>query len=152
MRWTLEKASKKDFARINALFVEMLQTIYNTDNVEGYATDSLDRFFDGRDEWICTAISEGEIIAFLSIEVHHEKEEYIYIDDFSVTKNCRGMGIGKALMMRVEEYAKELKITDILLHVEKTNSSAYSLYKSLGYSVFEDQGSRYLMGKALSHA
>ena len=72
MNWTLEKAEKKDFDRINDLFVEMLQTIYRTDQVNGYPDGALDRFFADGDEWICIAKDEDQILAFLSIEVHHE--------------------------------------------------------------------------------
>lgn len=50
MSWTLRKAEKKDSDRINELFIEMLQTIYNTDQVNGYSEGDLDRFFDGCDE------------------------------------------------------------------------------------------------------
>ena len=66
MTWTLGKAEKKDADRINELFIEMLQTIYNTDKVDGYAQGDLDRFFDGRDEWVSVAIADGQIIAFVS--------------------------------------------------------------------------------------
>ena len=50
MSWTFEKAEKRDFDRINELFIEMLQTIYDTNQVNGYEEGSLDRFFDGGKE------------------------------------------------------------------------------------------------------
>ena len=86
MSWTLKKAEKKDCNRINELFMEMLRTIYQTEQVNGYPEGTLDRFFDGGDEWISIAVDQGKIVAFLSIEVHHEAEPFIYLDDFSVTK------------------------------------------------------------------
>ena len=89
------------------------------------------------------------IVAFLSIEVHHEDEEYIYLDDLSVTRAYRNKGIGTSLIKRAEEYAKKIGIYNICLHVEKTNVSAFSLYKRLGYIIKEEQGSRYLMIKEL---
>lgn len=147
MNWMFGKAEKKDFHRINELFIEMLQTIYHTDQVNGYADDDLDRFFDGRDEWVCTAIAEGQIIAFLSIEVHHEDEEYIYLDDLSVTKEYRNNGIGTKLIRKAEAYANDINIHTICFHVEKSNSEAFRLYKRLGYEIHEDQGNRYLMIK-----
>ena len=143
------KAEKKDFHRINELFVEMLQTIYQTDQVTGYPDGALDRFFDGRDEWISIAKDNDQIIAFLSIEVHHEDEEYIYLDDFSVTKQYRGQGIGTAMIRSAETYAKEIHIPTICFHVEKSNTAAFRLYERLGYQVLEDQGSRYLMMKKI---
>ena len=147
MTWTLGKAEKKDANRINELFIEMLQTIYNTDKVDGYAEGDLDRFFDGRDEWVSVAIADGQIIAFLSIEVHHEEEEYIYLDDLSVTKEYRSKGIGTRLIQGAEAYAREINISAIYFHVEKSNAEAFKLYQRLGYEILEDQGSRYLMMK-----
>lgn len=29
---------------------------------------------------------DGEVVGFLSVEVHNEPERYIYLDDFSVTE------------------------------------------------------------------
>ncbi len=148
MNWTLGKAEKKDSNRINELFIEMLQTIYHTDQVNGYAEGDLDRFFDGRDEWISIAIDdEDNIIAFLSIEVHHEEEEFIYLDDLSVTKRYRDNGIGTKLIRNAEAYATEINIHTILFHVEKSNAEAFKLYRHLGYEIYEDQGNRYLMIK-----
>ena len=47
MDLTYCKAQSNDFERINELFIEMLMTIYNTDQVDGYSVGDLDRFFDG---------------------------------------------------------------------------------------------------------
>ncbi len=109
----------------------------------------MDRFFDGRDEWISVAIDENNIIAFLSIEVHHEDKEYIYLDDLSVTKQYRNKGIGTKLLCNAEEYAKEINIPTICLHVEKSNTAAFKLYQRLRYTISEDQGNRYLMIKQI---
>ncbi len=147
MNYIFGKAEQKDSNRINELFIEMLQSIYNTDQVNGYSDGDLDRFFDGRDEWISIAMDEEKIIAFLSIEVHHEEEEYIYLDDLSVTKQYRNNGIGTKLIRNAEAYANEINIHTVCLHVEKSNVAAYRLYERLGYKIYEDQGSRYLMSK-----
>ncbi len=44
-------------------------------------------------------------------------------------------------------YAKEKKLSAVLLHVEKTNTGALRLYKRMGFAVFRDDGHRYLMKK-----
>ena len=145
MDWIYKKAERKDAGRINELFIEMLKTIYGTDKVEGY----LDKFLDGRDEWINIAVHNDVIIAFLSIEVHHEDKEYIYLDDLSVTEQFRNNGIGSKLISNAEEYAKDININTIYFHVDKTNTSAFQLYERLGYKIHEDQGNRYLMIKSI---
>ena len=152
MSCSFGKAEKKDFPRINELFVEMLQTIYQTDEVAGYPEGALDRFFAGKDEWISIATDNGQIVAFLSIEVHHEENEFIYLDDFSVTQQYRNRGIGKSMIHIAESYAKEIHIPAICFHVEKSNTAAFRLYDRIGYQVQEDQGSRYLMMKTISIA
>lgn len=149
MDYTFRKAVKQDSERINQLFIEMMQTIRGTDQVNGYNDGYLDKFFDGRDEWISVAVYDDEIIAFLSIEVHHEDKEYIYLDDLSVTKQHRNNGIGTKLIRNAEEYAKEINIPVVCFHVEKTNTNAFRLYQRLGYNVYQDQETRYLMIKHL---
>ena len=147
MNYTYRKAEKKDAGRINQLFIEMMQTIRGTDQVNSYNDGYLDKFFDGTAEWISVAVYDDEIIAFLSIEVHHEDKEYIYLDDLSVTKQHRNNGIGTKLIRNAEEYAKEINIPVVCFHVEKTNTNAFRLYQRLGYNVYQDQKTRYLMIK-----
>ena len=45
------------------------------------------------------------------------------------------------------EYSKTIGIKAIVLHVEKINERAHQLYRKLGYSDNEDQGSRIQMVK-----
>ena len=149
MHYTYRKAVKQDSERINGLFIEMMQTIRGTDQVNGYPYGYLDKFFDGRDEWISVAVYNDEIVAFLSIEVHHEEKEYIYLDDLSVTSNHRNNGIGTKLIKTAESYAKKINVSTICFHVEKTNTNAFRLYQRLGYEIFKDQETRHLMIKHL---
>lgn len=149
MNYTFGKAGKKDFPRINELFLEMLGTIYQTDQVTGYPDGALDRFFGDGEEWISVARDNDQIIAFLSIEVHHEAEAFLYLDDFSVAEQYRNCGVGTEMLHIAEDYAAQIRIPVICLHVEKSNAAALRLYQRLGYRVQEDQGSRYLMVKAV---
>ena len=150
MAFVFGKAEKKDAGRINELFMEMLQTIYHKEQVDGYEDVCLDKFFDGGENWISIANDGNQIVAFLSIEVHREDDfDYIYLDDFSVTEQYRGQGIGTQLVNRAEAYAKEIQISKISLHVEKSNTAAFNLYKKLGYRIYKEQGTRLLMVKDL---
>lgn len=107
LEYTVRKAVPSDKARVEALFMEMLQAIYNRKDVEGYREGDIDRFFAGAGDWICVAEAEGRVEAFLSIEEHHEPADYIYLDDFSVSTPCRGRGIGMALLKAAEQYARD---------------------------------------------
>lgn len=147
MEYTLRKAVPSDKARIGALFLEMLQAIYNKTEAEGYKENELDRFFAGTGNWICVAESNGRVEAFLSLEEHHEPEDYIYLDDFSVSTSCRGRGIGTELLKTAERHAKGKGFPQVVLHVEKSNVRAHRLYERAGFTDDKDEGGRIRMRK-----
>ena len=151
MAYRIRKAIPEDEQRIRELFIEMLQTIYQTEDVEGYESGCLDRYWTNGEERILVA-EDGSVVAYLSIEVHHEPDaDFIYLDDLSVTESYRGLGIGSALIHEAEVYAQEIGIQHILFHVEKSNTEAFRLYEKLGYKVFRDDGNRYMMKKDEIH-
>ncbi len=147
MKYTIRKADKKDEKRICDLFIEMLQTIYNTEDVKGYEDGVLNHYFEENENVIFVAESENAVIGFLSVEVHREEKDYIYLDDFSVSVKFRQNGIGNSLLKEAEEYGKSVNVSASLLHVEKTNERAFNFYKRNGYDVFEEQDNRLLLIK-----
>ena len=149
MNYTISVAEKSDFSRINELFIQMLQTIHQKEDVSGYAPHDLDDYFKENEDIIYIAKDGDQIIAFLSIEVHREEKPYLYLDDFSVDKNYRGQGIGTCLLELAENYAEKVAVPAILLHVEASNTRAYALYHRFGYTEYENQGNRILMCKKL---
>ena len=148
MMYKTRKATPADEKIICELFTEMLRTINHTEDVSGYKEGELDRFWNGNESLIFVA-EHREVVAFLSVEVHREQNNYIYLDDFSVTEEYRNKGIGSKLLYAAESYAKEINIQDVLLHVEKTNEPARRLYERFGYIVSRDDGNRYLLKKSL---
>ena len=146
MDHVLRKATATDAVRIEELFVEMLKAIYHTDDVEGYESGYLDKFFSDEEDWICVAEYKNDVVAFLSIEVHRDVD-YIYLDDLSVAAGCRNNGIGTNLIHAAEKYAEQIGIPKIVFHVDKENEGAYRLYSRLGYSEIADEGSRIRMSK-----
>lgn len=148
MDCVLRKAKSTDAVRIEELFAQMLKAIYHTDDVEGYETGYLNKFFLDKEDFICVAEYENEVVAFLSIEVYRD-EDCIYLDDFSVTEKYRNKGIGTRLIHAAEKYAEESGIAKIVLHVEKANEGAFRLYSRLGYSEDANEGSRIRMHKSV---
>lgn len=149
MGYKIRTAVPADEGKIRELFLEMLQTIYHTENVEGYQAGDLDRFWTGDEDRIFIA-EDRTVVGFLSVEVHHEKTDYIYLDDFAVTAEYRNKGIGSALMKAAESYANEISVFNLCLHVEKTNLSAMHFYENSGYVIYRDDGQKFLLSKELS--
>ncbi|MCR4865311.1 MAG: GNAT family N-acetyltransferase [Lachnospiraceae bacterium] len=141
-------ANKADESSIRSLFIEMLKTIYDTDDVKGYDKGYLDSYWTDGEDRIYVA-DDGRVVAYLSVEVHHDENDYIYIDDLSVTEEYRNKEIGTELIKKAESYAREIKIPAVLFHVEKTNKDAMRLYERLGYEIFRDDNTRFLLKKDL---
>lgn len=143
-------ATAGDEAAIRQLFVEMLRTIFHTQEVEGYPAGYVGRFFTGGEDEILVAEQAGMVVGFLSLESHREGEPpFLYLDDFSVTAACRSQGIGFRLLDMAEEYAAALGLGEIHLHVERDNLGARRLYRRRGFGVLAEQGARLLLGKKL---
>ena len=87
--------------------------------------------------------------SYLSIEVHHEPQDFIYLDDLSVSKQYRGNGIGTELIETAQKFAEEMAMPAIVLHAEKTNTGAVRLYERLGYRMMEEENTRLRMVKKL---
>lgn len=147
MNWIIRKAVPGDRDRIEALFVEMLQSVYEREDVSGYEAGYLDKFLSGREDWICVAEAAGKVGAYLSIEVHRDREEYLYLDDFCVSRAFRGQGIGTMLIEAAGEFARRVGIGTTFLHVEKSNAAAQRLYERMGFERCADEGSRFKMRK-----
>ena len=146
MEYKIRTAVRADEGIIRELFLEMLRTIYHTEDVKGYGDGDLDRFWSGIPDRIYVA-EDGEVVAFLSVEVHHDPVDHIYLDDFSVTAAYRSKGIGSALIRTAEAYAEQIGSRAVLLHVEKINRSAMRFYERLGYTAFREDGNRLLLKK-----
>ena len=147
MKIRFRKAVKEDFNRINELFIEMLRAIYEREDVKSYQDGDLDYYFAGGEDWICVAEIDGRIVGFLSIEVHRERENYLYLDDFSVSKGHRGKGIGSTLMDEAEQYCRGIGFPSIYLHVEESNTNALRFYERRGFVLLKTDGTRLCMIK-----
>jgi GNAT superfamily N-acetyltransferase len=60
-------------------------------------------------------------------------EPYAYISDLIVRAAYRGRGIGRALMMRAESYAREFGIGRIKVGVLVRNEGAHAFYRAGGF-------------------
>ena len=132
--------------KMKELFIEMFRTIFSNRDVDGY----LDKLFDDREDWICVVEVNDLVVTYLSIEIHYEQENFIYLDDLSVSEKYRSNEIGTKLIKTAERLVEETGISIIVFHVEKSNRSAFKLYERLGYSIMSDEDTRFGMIKRFS--
>lgn len=68
---------------------------------------------------------------YLKFHLYHE--HVLHIDPIAVSEEARGHGIGKLLLSKLEQVARNKQITIINLEVVDTNPSAQKLYERFGY-------------------
>jgi ribosomal-protein-alanine N-acetyltransferase len=56
-----------------------------------------------------------------------------HITNLAVHPTCRRKGVGRRLILRLEEVARENGVRHLTLEVRKTNYSAQELYRQLGF-------------------
>ena len=76
------------------------------------------------------AESGGEIVAYAGAWLVLDE---CHITNIAVRKDMRGKGLGRLVTQKLIQYATNLGSSYITLEVRRTNYTAQSLYKSLGF-------------------
>ena len=143
----IRKSIKEDIPYIKELFIQMVKTVNSrmeregiepyTDLEKGFEKGYLDSFYIDDNNVIFVAEDSGKVIGFISINNHNE-HGYIYLDDYCVSEEYRGRGIGTKLMAIAFEFAKNKQIDKILIHVYNANKESIELYKNKGFKLLEE--------------
>jgi ribosomal protein S18 acetylase RimI-like enzyme len=89
-------------------------------------------------------VEEKGIMGFISLEISVKnapeivkKVNVLYVSDLVVLPEFRSLGIGEALLMRAEQYAKELGISYLKLIVFADSERVRSFYQRTGFKNYE---------------
>ena len=92
-----------------------------------------------KDILVLSAELDGKIAGYVVVYFNTYPEEYFkfhkrgFIGSIGVDENCRGHGVGKALLNGVESELKKRNILIIEIDVYSFNQTAEKLYDKLGY-------------------
>ena len=67
------------------------------------------------------------------------KKDHIYFSRLSVIPEKQGLGIAKALLKKLEEYAIKKELTKIQGKVRMNVPRNINLYNSVGYKVYDEE-------------
>ncbi|PRO66408.1 GNAT family N-acetyltransferase [Alkalicoccus urumqiensis] len=98
-------------------------------------------------------VEEGRFLGEVSLVFRHEDPAYaiagkrVYVSRMIVREDCRGRGIGGALLRFVTAYADSLGYTEMALGVDTANTAARALYEKHGFTTVlfrgEDEAGEY---------
>ena len=138
----IRRAIKEDCPRLLELITEL--AVY--EKAPNEVTVSLDHFeksgFGEQPVWWAFVAEEDGIIpgfALYYIRYSTWKGQRMYLEDIIVTKEARGKGIGKLLMDRLIEEAKEKKFSGMMWQVLEWNEPAINFYKKYYSANFDTE-------------
>ena len=94
---------------------------------------------------VIVAEDDGHIIGWGSLNPFNPREAYRHVVDFSiyVERTYRGRGVGKVMLARLIELAREQRFHKMVLSAFPSNSGGMALYERMGFrtvGVYKEQG------------
>ena len=132
MSMNIRRAVKEDCPRL----LELIQELAVYEKAPDEVTVTLEHFeasgFGEKPVWWAFVAEENGIVtgfALYYIRYSTWKGQRMYLEDILVTENSRGKGLGKLLMDRLIEEAKEKRFNAIVWQVLEWNEPAINFYK-----------------------
>ncbi len=104
------------------------------DLVSKYTLDEVGARLSQNDSGVFVAEYQSNVVGYVFCEVKTEGSgKTLYIDDLCVDQSVRRMGIGRMLIDKAAEYAKQKNCCRLMLNVWEFNKSAVEFYENYGF-------------------
>ena len=141
MSMNIRRAVKEDCPRL----LELIQELADYEKAPDEVTVTLEHFeasgFGENPVWWAFVAEENGIVngfALYYIRYSTWKGQRMYLEDILVTEKSRGKGLGKLLMDRLIEEAKEKRFNAIVWQVLEWNEPAINFYKKYGATLSQE--------------
>ena len=123
---------------LKALVTLINRAEWDKDNdIDPYSVAALEAYLSKEDTvFVVATTTEGEqeLVGMASGRIElkpYDQLKWLYIDEVDTCASQRRRGVGKALMVRLLDIARESDCKEVWLGTESTNVAANALYKSL---------------------
>jgi len=142
MEITIRKAVKEDCGRM----LELIKELAEYEKAPEQVTVNFDHFVEsgfGANPvwWAYVAEADGKVEGFALYYIRYStwKGQRMYLEDILVTEKMRGRGLGKLLLDKLIEEAKEKQFTGIAWQVLDWNEPAINFYKKFDGIKFDGE-------------
>lgn len=135
----VREMTEGDVEAVVPLELEVARRSYRDDAVKGpdfhaqRIADALDRRWDH----LFVAEDDGGVRGYAWLSVQRDRatdDRYGLLKSLSVAEDAREQGVGRALLARIEEEARDLELSRIRLIVGADNRDALSFYEDAGFA------------------
>ena len=137
MQITITKATEKDFPEI----LSMIKELAKYEKAPEKVTNNLQKMLQEKEYFHAfIAKKDGTAVGFALFFFAYFTwtGKSLYLDDIYVKKEYRNKGIGKQLINKVIEFAKENNCSRIRWQVLNWNTPAIEFYKKLGANISDE--------------
>jgi ribosomal protein S18 acetylase RimI-like enzyme len=137
----IRKAKKSDLPAIGKLLAELVNAMDDTEGIDiGIALKTCEQLLNHVKSHFLVAEIGASLVGFINFTVRqtllHQSPSGL-IDELVVTKEYRGKGVGKQLVLATLEKCRQLGCCEVEVSTEKTNVKAREFYRKCG---FEERG------------
>ena len=75
----------------------------------------------------------GSVMGVVCPEFYGDCDPFLVVENMIVDRTCRRSGVGKVLLSKLEELAKERNCTQMILVTEKNRLDACGFYEAYGF-------------------
>lgn len=146
----VRRATLDDYRVVNrileqdSIFHASLEPDWMTDT-SGIAEHDYCEYLAHTDTELLVCVRDGSVVGLIQLRIGSggdpgmRYQPYGWVDEVAVEESMRSTGIGKALMMAAEKWAKESGLKMLMLDVWLRNRRAISLYEAMGYEPFRQR-------------
>lgn len=89
-----------------------------------------------RDHLVELAFEDGRAIGLIELI---PAADHLLLENIAVDPAAHGKGIGRRLMQRVEEHAREMRLPEVRLYTNKAFATNLGFYQRLGYAIEREE-------------